>query len=114
MVESAGFNTSLLHSCQEGDKSTGATLTPIFQSSAFYQPSASQHEKLFHNQAPGYSYTRLGNPTITAFEERMTKLEGGVASIACASGMAALTNALLNILQAVPACMAVVLICFEI
>lgn len=99
MVKSAGFNTSLLHSCQEGDKNTGATLTPIFQSSAFYQPSASQHEKLFHNQAPGYSYTRLGNPTITAFEERMTKLEGGVASIACASGMAALTNALLNILQ---------------
>ena len=99
MAESAGFNTSLLHSCQKGDKSTGATLTPIYQSSAFYQPSASQHEKLFHNQAPGYSYTRLGNPTIAAFEERMTKLEGGIASIACASGMAALTNALLNILQ---------------
>lgn len=96
----AGFNTSLLHSCEAGDKQTGATLPPIYQSSAFYQPSAQQHEKLFHNQAPGYSYTRIANPTVTAFEERMTKLEGGVASVACASGMAALTNALLNILQA--------------
>lgn len=99
MADGFGFNTSLLHGCSEGDKQTGATLTPVYQSSAFYQSSAEQHEKLFHNQAPGYSYTRLGNPTIAAFEERMTKLEGGAASIACASGMAALTNALLNILQ---------------
>lgn len=94
MADGFGFNTSLLHSCREGDKETRATLTPIYQSSAFYQPSAEQHEKLFHNQAPGYSYTRLGNPTVAAFEERMTKLEGGAASVACASGMAALMNIL--------------------
>ncbi len=100
MTEAAGFNTSLLHGSIEGDKNTGATLPPIYQSSAFYQSSAQQHEKLFHNQAPGYSYTRIANPTVTAFEERMTKLEGGIASIACASGMAALTNALMNILRA--------------
>ena len=62
-----------------------------------FQPSAEQHEKLFHNKAAGYSYTRINNPTIAAFEERMTVLEKGVASVACASGMAAITNALLNI-----------------
>lgn len=92
-----GFNTALLHQSAEGDEKTGATLTPIYQSSAFYQPSAEQHEKLFHNKANGFSYTRINNPTIVAFEQRMTALEKGIASVACASGMAALTNALLNI-----------------
>ena len=72
------FNTALLHSAKLGDENTGATLTPIYQSSAFYQPSAEQHEKLFHNKATGYSYTRINNPTIAAFEERMTNLEKGV------------------------------------
>lgn len=94
------FNTALLHSGKMGDDVTGATLTPVYQSSAFYQESAQQHEKLFHNKANGYSYTRINNPTITAFEEKMTSLEQGVASVACASGMAAITNALLNIVNA--------------
>lgn len=43
--ENMGFNTSLLHQAATGDKVTGATLTPVYQSSAFYQPSAKQHEK---------------------------------------------------------------------
>lgn len=94
------FNTALLHSTAMGEEQTGATLTPVYQSSAFYQPSAEQHEKLFHNKATGFSYTRINNPTIFAFENKMTALEGGIASIACASGMAAITNALLNIVTA--------------
>ena len=56
-------------------------------------------EKIFENKAPGYCYTRVANPTVTAFENRITKLEGGIASVACASGMAALTNTFLNILR---------------
>lgn len=95
-----GFNTELLHGMQVGDPATGATLTPVYQSSAFYQPSAEQHEKLFNNKANGYSYTRINNPTIAAFEERMTVLEKGLASVACSSGMAAITDALLNIVGA--------------
>lgn len=95
-----GFNTQLLHGAKAGDPVTGATLTPIYQSSAFYQPSAEQHEKLFHNRAQGYSYTRIDNPTIEAFEEKMTVLENGKATVACSSGMAAITNALLNIVGA--------------
>lgn len=75
MINNMRFNTALLHSAAPGDKATGATLTPIYQSSAFYQESALQHEKLFANKAPGFSYTRIGNPTITAFEDRMTVLE---------------------------------------
>ena len=94
------FNTSLLHAGKDRDEKYGATLSPIYQSSAFAQPSADALERIFENRAPGYCYTRVGNPTITEFENRMTKLEGGLASIACASGMAALTNAFLNILSA--------------
>lgn len=94
------FNTSVLHGGVKRDEKIGATLTPIYQSSAFLHGSAEELEKIFENKAVGFSYTRVGNPTVTAFEERITNLEGGVASIACASGMAALTNAFLNILQA--------------
>ena len=94
------FNTALLHGEFLGDKNTGSTVTPIYQSSAFCHSSAEELEKIFHNQAPGFSYTRISNPTIDAFEKRMTALEGGIASVACASGMAALFNAFCNILQA--------------
>jgi O-acetylhomoserine (thiol)-lyase len=100
MANDKGFNTILLHGTKTGDATTGATLTPVYQSSAFFQPSAEQHERLFHNKANGYSYTRISNPTIAAFEERMTRIEKGVASVACASGMAAITNGLLNIVGA--------------
>lgn len=93
-----GFNTDLLHAgVIREDK--GATLPPIYQNTAFEQENASNLEGIFENRRPGYCYTRVGNPTITAFENRITKLEGGIASIACASGMAAITNAILNILR---------------
>ncbi len=93
------FNTRLLH---EGvtRETNGATLPPIYQSSAFDQESAEDLAGIFENKKMGYCYTRVANPTITAFENRITKLEGGIGSVACSSGMAALSNALLNILQA--------------
>jgi O-acetylhomoserine (thiol)-lyase len=94
------FHTSLLHAGVERNEAKGATLAPIYQSSAFEQPTAEALGKIFDNKAPGYCYTRVGNPTVTEFENRITKLEGGVASVACASGMAALTNAFLNIVRA--------------
>ena len=92
------FNTRLLH---EGvnRETNGATLPPIYQSSAFNQESAEDLAGIFENKKMGYCYTRVANPTITAFENRITKLEGGIGSVACSSGMAALSNALLNILQ---------------
>ena len=75
------FNTALLHGDFRGDKNTGATQTPIYQSSAFEHASAETLEKIFNNMAPGFSYSRISNPTIEAFEKRMTVLEGGVASL---------------------------------
>lgn len=93
------FNTALLHGNFSGDETTGATLTPIFQSSAFGQKSAEQIEKIFHNQAPGFAYSRISNPTVAAFESRITYLEEGIGSVATSSGMAAITATFLNILQ---------------
>lgn len=93
------FHTAVLHAGSSGLEKYGATLPPVYQSSAFEQKSAEELARVFDNKAPGYCYTRVGNPTVTAFENRITKLEGGMASVACASGMAAITNAFLNILQ---------------
>lgn len=93
------FNTAVLHEGRGPVEKHGSTLPPVYQTSAFEQATAGQLEKVFENRAPGYCYTRVANPTVTAFENRITKLEKGIASVACASGMAALTNAFLNILQ---------------
>ena len=93
-----GFNTTLLHGTEETNP-FGATQVPVYQSSAFRHDTAEELEKIFANKRAGYSYTRINNPTVAAFEKRMTKLEGGVGSVACASGMAALTMALMNILR---------------
>lgn len=62
------FNTALLHGDFRGDKATGATLTPVYQSSAFEHESAEELEKIFNNRAPGFSYTRISNPTIDALK----------------------------------------------
>lgn len=94
------FNTALLHGGFEPEKTTGSTLTPIYQVSAFAQESAEQLEKVFNNRAPGYAYTRISNPTVASFENRVNALEKGVGAVACASGMAAVTMSLLNILEA--------------
>lgn len=94
-----GFNTGLLHGTNE-KYPQGATQVPIYQSSAFRHDSAEDLEKIFDNKKMGFSYTRINNPTVESFEKRVTMLEDGIGSVACVSGMAALTNAFLNILQA--------------
>lgn len=92
------FNTVLLHGV-DAYYPNGATHVPIYQSSAFRHENAEELEGIFNNKAMGFSYTRINNPTIEDFEKRITLLEGGIGSVACASGMSALFNALMNILQ---------------
>ena len=94
------FNTILLHKDFDSDRCTGSTLTPIYQVSAFSQDSAEKLEAVFNNRAPGFAYTRIGNPTTDSFERRIASLEKGIGAVACSSGMAAVTISLLNILQA--------------
>lgn len=93
------FNTSLLHGTSQNGSDQGSTLPPVYQVSAFAYDSAEQLEKVFNNRAAGFSYSRVGNPTVSAFENRIAKLEGGLGAVACSSGMAAITAVLLNILK---------------
>lgn len=93
------FNTALLHQNFGSDRCSGSTLTPIYQVSAFAYDSAEKLEAVFNNKAPGFAYTRIGNPTTDSFERRIASLEKGIGAVACSSGMAAVTISLLNILQ---------------
>lgn len=92
------FNTALLHSNFSGDDATGATLTPVYQVSAFSHGTPEKLEKVFNNKAPGFAYSRISNPTVDSFEKRIASLEHGIGAVACSSGMAAVTMSLLNIL----------------
>lgn len=93
------FNTALLHGNFASDDKTGATTTPIYQSSAFTHGTAEELENIFKGRQPGFVYTRVGNPTIESFERRIAYLEGGIGAAAYASGMSAVSFALLNILR---------------
>lgn len=96
-MEEYSFDTLLLHPNIKND--SGATVTPIYQTSAFEHESAESIADLFSNKKPGYCYTRLTNPTVDAFEKRITLLEKGSSSVATSSGMAAIYNSIVNILQ---------------
>ncbi|HEY4607502.1 MAG TPA: PLP-dependent transferase, partial [Acidimicrobiia bacterium] len=78
-----GFRTKQVHAGVTPDPGTGAILTPIFQSTTFVQDSVDAY------MGKGYSYSRAGNPTVRALEEKMTALEGGHDTTAYGSGMAA-------------------------
>lgn len=93
------FNTKLLHGKAVKRYDNGATLPSIAQVSAFSYESAQQLEKVFNNRAVGFAYTRIGNPAVEAFEKRICEMEGGVGAAACSSGMAAVSMALLNVLE---------------
>lgn len=88
-----GFRTDQIHAGVTPDAETGAILTPIHQSTTFVQESVDQY------MGRGYSYARAGNPTVRAFEEKLTVLEGGVDTTAYGSGMAATVAVFLALLQ---------------
>jgi len=99
MKETLRFDSLLVHGGLEAGPA-GATAVPIVQSSSFAYQSAEDLEDVFRGRAAGQVYTRLGNPTTEALERRLAILEGGGAAIATASGMAAITTAVLTILRA--------------
>ena len=94
------FNTRLLHGRAVKRYAEGATVPPIAQVTAFSFPTAEEQANVFQHKAAGFAYSRVGNPTVAAFETRLNELEGGNACIACSSGMSAITLALLNMLCA--------------
>ncbi|MCR4439241.1 MAG: aminotransferase class I/II-fold pyridoxal phosphate-dependent enzyme [bacterium] len=93
------FATLCVHGSGGVDRLTGAVSIPIYQSSTFAFPSAKAGAEIFAGQREGYIYTRIGNPTVDAFEREMAFLEGGEAACATASGMAATTTAVLTVVR---------------
>ncbi len=84
-----GFRTRALHAGGRPDSATGARAVPIYQSTSFVFEDTADAADLFALQKYGTIYTRISNPTTSAFEERMASLEGGIGSVATASGQAA-------------------------
>ncbi len=89
--------TIALHTGQEPDPTTNARAVPIYQTVSYNFNDAQHAQDLFALAEPGNIYTRIMNPTWNVLEERMTALEGGVASLAVASGQAAVTYAVMNV-----------------
>ncbi len=84
-----GFKTRSLHAGGQPDSVTGARAVPIYQSTSFVFEDTGDAADLFALQKFGTIYSRISNPTTSAFEERMASLEGGIGAVATASGQAA-------------------------
>lgn len=91
------LGTLALHAGQEPDPTTGSRTVPLYQTTSYVFRDTEHAANLFGLKELGNIYTRLMNPTTDVFEKRVAAIEGGTAALAFASGMAAITNALLTI-----------------
>ncbi|MBV8748198.1 MAG: O-acetylhomoserine aminocarboxypropyltransferase/cysteine synthase, partial [Candidatus Eremiobacteraeota bacterium] len=94
-----GFSTRALHAGTPPDEATGASALPIHLSTSFVFDSTEHAVELFSLRTYGNIYTRIGNPTVAAFEEKLASLEGGLGAVATASGLAAQLVAVLSLAQ---------------
>ena len=95
-----GFDTLALHAGQAPDPATGARAVPIYATTSFCFDDSEHAASLFNMERAGHVYSRISNPTVAVFEERMAALEGGVGAIATASGQAALHLAIATLMGA--------------
>ena len=89
--------TIAIHAGYEPDPTTKSVAVPIYQPAAYAFDSADHGAALFNLEAEGYRYSRIANPTTAVLEQRVTELEGGVGSLAVATGQSALHFALINL-----------------
>ena len=94
-----GFDTRAIHAGQRPDPYTGARAVPIFQTTSYVFEDAESAAAYFNLQEYGNTYSRIMNPTVATFEERVASLEGGAGAVAFASGLAAQAAALFTMLQ---------------
>lgn len=94
-----GEATLAVHAGQEPDPTTGSRAVPIYQTTSYVFRDAEHGANLFGLKELGNIYTRLMNPTTDVFEQRMAALEGGTGAVAVASGMAAITYAVLTVTE---------------
>jgi O-acetylhomoserine (thiol)-lyase len=100
MSERWGFETRQVHAGTAPDPVTGARAVPIYQTTSYVFRDSAHAAALFDMQELGYIYSRIANPTQSAFEDRVAALEGGIAALAVASGQAATACSVLNLTQA--------------
>ncbi|HKU80793.1 MAG TPA: aminotransferase class V-fold PLP-dependent enzyme, partial [Candidatus Tumulicola sp.] len=94
------FATRAIHAGTPPEPVTGSRAAPIFQTAAYVFGSTEQAAELFALRSYGHIYSRISNPTVAAFEERMASLENGLGAIAFSSGLAAQLCAVLSLAQA--------------
>lgn len=92
------FNTLSLHAGHRPDPVTGSRAVPIYQTTSYVFSDVDYAASLFNLERGGHIYSRISNPTVAVFEERMAALEGGVAAVATASGHAALHLAIVTLM----------------
>ncbi len=97
--EFSGFHTRAVHAGARPDARTGSRAMPIHQTTSYVFEDAEAAAAYFNLQEYGNTYSRIMNPTVAAFEERVANLEGGVGAVAFASGLAAQSAALFTLLQ---------------
>ena len=95
--ENSGFGTKAIHGGKMKDTQYGALTMPIYQTSTFEFDCCEQGGRRFAGEEKGYIYTRLGNPSISAVENKVALLEGGEACAAASSGMGAVSACLWSI-----------------
>ena len=93
-----GFNTRQVHAGQRPDPNTGARAVPIYQTTSYVFEDPESAAAYFNLQEYGNTYSRIMNPTVAVFEERIASLEGGCGGVAFASGLAAQAAALFTLL----------------
>lgn len=98
-MQSKGFSTRSIHGNSKPCPLTGSLVPPIYQTSTFVFPDATTGKARFAGEEEGYIYTRLGNPTVDALDDRIALLEGGEAGASFASGMGAVSAVLMTLVQ---------------
>jgi O-acetylhomoserine (thiol)-lyase len=93
-----GFETRQVHAGQRPDPNTGARAAPIYQTTSYVFEDPESASAYFNLQEYGNTYSRIMNPTVAVFEERMASLEGGCGAVAFASGLAGQAAALFTLL----------------
>ncbi|MCL5005678.1 MAG: PLP-dependent aspartate aminotransferase family protein [Acidobacteria bacterium] len=96
MTKELEFATLAVHAGESPCPATGALDTPIYQSTTFVSANADEMAAVYGEEKIGFMYTRYGNPTTRALEAKLAALEGGESALATASGMAAVSSAILG------------------
>lgn len=99
-MSARGFTTAVLHSDRSKPIEHGSLHKPIHNSVAFEYADARDLARVFQGTLPGYSYGRQGTPTTAALEDKITTMEGGIATVVFGSGMGAISSTMIALLRA--------------